>query len=153
MSGRLRLGTSPATNPSLSSILNGTHCDARPRPPKQRSEGGIFMEEGRVQEGLFTKVQSPVVSGPWASAPAITRCCASDSGSPSLTGRCQDVSDRVGTWRCRGRLPVGTHFKRAGVYHNLWPRKICVQKAVIVPTYNHAVTKGPCEICNKFTCT
>jgi hypothetical protein len=82
-----------------------------------------------VQEGLFTKVQSPVVSGPWASAPAITRCCASDSGSPSLTGRGQDVSDRVGTGGVAEGFPVGTQFKRAGVYHSLRPRKICVQCA------------------------
>jgi hypothetical protein len=31
MSGRLRLGTKPANNPSLSCIVNGTHCDARPK--------------------------------------------------------------------------------------------------------------------------
>jgi hypothetical protein len=114
MSGRLRLGTSPATNPSLSctvapSRLNGTHCDARPRPQKQRSEGGNFLEEeGRVQERPLPR------SNPRQSRALCVcnsnhslLCCASDSGSPSpLTGRCQDVSDRVGTGRVAEGFPL-----------------------------------------------
>jgi len=98
MSGRLRLGTNPATNPSLSCIVNGTHCDARPNATEAavRRRQVLGGERKECRRGYY---QGPIPGslGPCVSAPAITRCCASDSGSPSLTGRCQDVSDRVGT--------------------------------------------------------
>lgn len=89
------------------------------------------------------------------SAPAITRCSASDSGSPSLTGRCQDVSDRVGTGSVAEGFPL-ERILSARVFITICDPEnfVCnVQEAVTVPTYNHAVIKGTCEICYEFTCT
>ncbi len=110
MSGRLRLGTTSQATTSYQSVpllhgctLNGNHCDARPRPQKQRSEGGNFLEEeGRVQERPLPR------SNPRQSR-ALCVCNSNHSllcCAVPLTGRYQDVSDRVGTGRVAEGFPL-----------------------------------------------
>jgi hypothetical protein len=98
-----------------------------PRPPNQRSDVLIswtWKRAGQTRHAMPCGggccYQGPIPGSRWPCSPAatITHCCASCARSAALTGGFKDVSDRVGDEWSRGKLSVGTKFKRAGVYHN-----------------------------------